>query len=89
MAEHFFRLDNRNQMEIVGVNHVNNFDENEIILDTVLGFLIVTGSDLHITMLNLDHGKVMLEGNVDNLQYKDRSDDLKTKGKSILNRLLK
>jgi len=40
-------------------------------------------------MLNLDEGKVALEGNVNSIEYKAQGTDIKAKGKNILNRLLK
>jgi sporulation protein YabP len=76
-------------MELSGVNNVNTFDEEEIILETDLGFLYILGKELHINMLNLDEGKVALQGEINSLEYKAQGTDIKAKGKNILNRLLK
>ncbi|MGR6837177.1 sporulation protein YabP [Syntrophomonas erecta] len=89
MAEHSLRLVNRGHMELTGVVNVNNFDEEEIILETGMGFLVIIGEHLHITKLNLDEGNVALEGNVHSLEYKEQGADLKAKSKNIINRLLK
>ncbi|NLZ54501.1 MAG: sporulation protein YabP, partial [Thermoanaerobacteraceae bacterium] len=71
------------------VKNVNTFDEEEIILETELGFLCILGQGLHISMLNLEQGKVAVEGTVNSVEYKQQGSDFKTKGKNILNRLLK
>lgn len=89
MAEHSFKLSNRKNMELTGVNNVNTFDEEKIILETSEGFLFILGQDLHITTLNLDEGRVALAGSVASIEYKEPGTDIKAKGKSIINRLLK
>jgi len=76
-------------MQLSGVKNVNTFDEEEIILETELGFLCILGQGLHISMLNLEQGKVAVEGTVNSVEYKQQGSDFKTKGKNILNRLLK
>lgn len=89
MADHSIKLVNRQNMEIAGVNNVNTFDEEEIVLETNMGYLFIQGEELHITMLNLDEGKVALEGTVESMIYKNQGTDIKARGKNILNRLLK
>ncbi len=89
MAEHAIKLNDRSSMELTGVNNVNTFDEQEIILETILGHLFIMGENLHITMLNLEEGKVALEGVINSVEYKSQGADLKAKSKNILSRLLK
>jgi sporulation protein YabP len=57
MSEHSLLLLDRRTMEISGVINVNTFDEEEIILETVMGYLYVQGEELHVSMLNLEQGK--------------------------------
>lgn len=89
MEEHSLTLNNRGFMELTGINNVNLFDEEEVILETRLGYLYIKGQSLHITMLSLEEGKVSLEGTISMLEYKAAETDIKTKGKNILTRLLK
>ncbi len=89
MAEHSIKLINRSNMELTGVSSVNTFDEEEIILETSLGYLYIVGENLHITMLSLEEGKVSLEGEVNSVEYKALGIDLRTKSKNVLSRLLK
>ncbi len=89
MADHSIKLINRSNMELTGVSSVNTFDEEEIILETSLGYLYILGENLHITMLSLEEGKVSLEGAVNSVEYKALGTDLKTKSKNVLSRLLK
>ena len=89
MAEHSVNLFNRSQANLTGISNVVTFDEKEIILESSMGFLVVSGGDLHITMLNLDEGNVELQGKVSCIEYKAKGGDLKVKGKNIMNRLFK
>jgi len=89
MAEHSLSLVNRQRMDLTGVTNVITFDEAEIILATTLGYLSVVGEELHIGMLNLDEGRVAIQGNVNSVFYKPQGTDFKAKGKNILTRLLK
>ncbi|NLV21200.1 MAG: sporulation protein YabP [Syntrophomonadaceae bacterium] len=89
MTEHLINMSNRKSIELSGITNVINFDEEEIILETVMGYLEIGGHELHITMLNLEHGQVAVMGSINHLAYKPQGTNLKNKGKTILNRLLK
>ncbi len=89
MTEHHINIANRQSIELSGVTNVINFDEEEVILETVMGYLEIGGGELHITMLNLDKGQVAVMGSINHLAYKPQGTNLKNKGKTILNRLLK
>ena len=89
MAEHSVTLQNRKNMQLAGIKNVITFDEDEVVLESEMGYLAISGEDLHVTMLNLEEGKVALAGNIRSMEYKDQSTDIKARGKSILNRLLK
>lgn len=89
MNEHSLTLANRQNLQLTGVTNVIAFDEEEIVLETSQGYLSINGTELHINMLNLDQGQVAIQGNFNNLGYKAGGTDLKSKGKNVLNRLLK
>ena len=89
MTDHSLTMDNRHNMQLSGITKVIAFDEEEIVLETSQGYLTINGADMHITMLNLDQGQVAIQGNINNLGYKAQGTDLRSKGKNVLNRLLK
>ena len=67
--EHKLSLDNRGKLVVTGVEDVENFDEQAIVLITVRGVLIVRGSSLHLQSLDLQGGAVTVDGVVDSLVY--------------------
>lgn len=89
MAEHSINLTNRKSIDLSGIKQVINFNDEEILLESTMGCLEIGGQDLHITMLNLDDGRVAVQGNINLLAYKAQGADLKARGKTMLSRLFK
>ena len=66
---HHILLEGREQLTVSGVEEVESFDENTIVMLTVKGTLVVRGEDLHIEKLSLDGGDLQVEGTVTALIY--------------------
>ena len=71
MMPHHIVLEGRGSLAVSGVEEVESFDENTIVMVTVKGTLVVRGGSLHIEKLSLDGGDLKVEGNVDSLTYED------------------
>ena len=70
-ADHHIILEDRGSLSVSGVEEVESFDENTIIMNTCKGTLVVRGEDLHIEKLSLDGGDLKVEGTVDSLTYEN------------------
>ena len=70
-AAHHILLEGREELTVSGVEEVESFDENTIVMLTVKGTLVVRGEDLHIEKLSLDGGDLKVVGTVDSLSYED------------------
>lgn len=68
---HHIVLEGRGSLSVSGVEEVESFDEETIVMLTVKGTLVVRGSGLHIEKLSLDGGDLKVEGVVDSLTYED------------------
>lgn len=66
---HQIALDDRRQLSISGVEEVESFDENTIVLSTAQGELEIQGEQLHIEKLSLDGGEMRVEGTINALIY--------------------
>ena len=64
-------LSGRESLTVSGVEDVERFDETEIVMNTSLGVLVVTGDSLHIGKLSLDGGELHVDGHIDSLLYED------------------
>lgn len=69
MKAHAIHIDNRERVMISGVEDVDNFNEDEVNFQTESGYVTLTGTDLHITRLNLDDGQLIIEGNINGVAY--------------------
>lgn len=70
---HHVILEEREQLVISGVEEVESFDENTILLTTAQGGLEIQGEGLHIEKLSLDGGDLKVEGRVNALLYEAES----------------
>ena len=68
MAHHII-LEERELLSVSGVEEVESFDENTILLTTAQGALEIQGEGLHIEKLSLDGGDLRVEGRVNALIY--------------------
>lgn len=81
-------LENRERLSISGVEHVDNFNDNSIVLSTVKGAMTIKGQSLNINKLNLEDGNVTIEGTINSITYTNK-DISKTKGSGILGKMFK
>lgn len=68
---HAIIMEKREHISITGVTDVLSFDEDSIIADTEMGLLVLKGANLHVSKLNLDDGEVIVDGQIDSLEYND------------------
>ena len=84
---HNLTLTERKNLVVTGVKKIDNFDSNEFMLETTMGFLRVGGSDLEIVKLDTYQGNVSIKGQVNSLSYSENS--TKKKEESIISKLFK
>ena len=66
---HQLTLKARENLTMEGVVSVESFDENEVLLETDEGAMIVRGEGLQIKELNLETGTLGVDGLVRTLEY--------------------
>lgn len=81
-------LENRSKLSISGVLDVLSFDDQIVILETDLGLLHVKGENLRINKLSIDTSEVIVEGDINSLNYSDKEIDKKNGG-SLLGKIFK
>ena len=62
-------MDRREKAVLTGVTDVERFDENEVVLHTHGGRLILTGTGLHVASLQLEEGRLLVDGTIDGAVY--------------------
>ena len=78
-------LEDRRRMSVCGVDDMDSFDEQTIVLYTQLGELTVKGENLHMSKLSLETGEVEVEGDFYSFYYTEN----RPVGQGLLKRLFK
>lgn len=66
---HGISIAERKNVIVTGVKKIESFDNEEFLMDTTLGFLVIKGSGLEIIKLDTYQGNVSIKGQVDSLNY--------------------
>ena len=85
---HGISVSERKNIMITGVKKIESFDNQEFLLETTLGFLVIKGEELEIIKLDTYQGNVSIKGKVDGLNYLD-TNNKKDKESNFINKLFK
>lgn len=85
---HGISVNERKSMYITGVLKIDSFDEEEFLIETTMGYLVIKGLGLEIVRLDTKDGIVSIKGTFISLSYIE--DEKKAnKENSIFNKLFK
>ena len=73
---------------ISSTEKIENFDDTQFLMDTVMGFLLVKGEGLELVKLDTIQGNVSIKGLIKSMTYLDE-DMKKEKENSLFNRLFR
>ena len=74
---HKLLISDRQSVSIEGVADVRSFDDEEVILQTSAGTLLIRGDSLHIKSLNLEAGNAVIDGRLDSMEYEETKEKRK------------
>lgn len=69
---HSLTMEGRQHALITGVEDVDSFNEEMIVLLTSAGAMTLMGTGLHISQLSLDQGQLVIDGSITALEYDER-----------------
>ena len=81
-------LEDRTKLSISGVEQVDNFNETLITLETIRGGISIKGEELNISNLNLEEGKVTIDGMISAISYNNK-DNSQGKNGGFLGKMFK
>ena len=81
---HNITINERKNIVITGVKKIESFDDEEFLLETSMGFLIIKGSSLEIIKLDTYQGNVSIKGKINSVNYlesnkKEKEENMFTK----------
>lgn len=85
---HSITLNERKNLMITGVKKIDSFDEEEFLLETNMGYIVIKGTGLEIVKLDTYQGNVSIKGKVNSLNYMENAKK-ETKEDSFISKLFK
>lgn len=64
-------LENKEILNVTGVEGVDNFNDEAVVLLTNKGKLTIKGERLNISKLNVDEGKLIVKGEINSLVFSE------------------
>jgi len=64
-------LENKELLNVSGVEGVDNFNDETVVLITTKGKLTIKGEKLNISKLNVDEGKLVVKGIINSMLYSE------------------
>ena len=86
---HNVSIKDRKSVELSGVKNIESFDPTEFLIETSLGFLNVTGTDLSLVRFDQDQSEVAIKGNIISLAYVANKKSPAVNKEKFLGKLLK
>lgn len=88
LYNHSITLNERKNLLVTGVKKIDSFDNEEFLLETNMGFVVIKGKDLEIIKLDTYQGNVSINGTINSFNYMENSNK-KEKEESIFSKLFK
>ena len=85
---HVFNLVERKNVSISGVKKIDSFDNEEFLIETVMGYVVLKGEGLELLKLDTMQGVVTIKGMVNSMTYIEEVNK-KNKENSVISRLFK
>ena len=85
---HSINIVERKNILVTGVKKIESFDDEEFLMETVMGYLVLKGNDLELLKLDTLQGNVSIKGLLKSFAYLDE-ELKKTKDSSLISRLFK
>ncbi len=87
-SNHSISLNERKNLIITGVKKIDSFDDEEFLLETSMGYVVIKGESLEIIKLDTFQGNVSIKGRVNSFTYMETGTK-KEKEDGIFSKLFK
>ncbi|MDF2699822.1 MAG: sporulation protein YabP [Haloplasmataceae bacterium] len=88
LKSHHMMIRDRKSLEITGVKKIESLNSEEFVLETILGYMTISGQDLEMINLSIDKGEILISGYVTKIEYFDHSENSQA-SKGFLSKLFK
>lgn len=86
-GNHEIKVIDRNMITLSGINKISSFDDQEFLMESNMGIILLKGEGLEIVKLDTHDGNVKIKGKLISFTYMENVK--KTKEESIISKLFK
>jgi len=86
-GSHEIKVTDRNIMSFSGIKKINSFDNEEFLMESNMGTILLKGEKLEIIKLDTHDGNVKIKGKLDSITYMENIK--KNKEESLIAKLFK
>lgn len=72
-CSHNVKILDRNLIELTGINKIISFTDEEFLLDSCMGQIVIKGKNLEIMKINTEDGNTKIKGKINSLVYFDKT----------------
>ena len=87
LGNHEFKVVDRSTIFLTGIKKITSFDNEEFLMESTMGIILLKGESLEIIKLDTHDGNVKIKGKINSLNYLESK--TKTKEESFLVKLFK
>ena len=87
LGNHEFKVVDRSSIYLTGIKKITSFDNEEFLMESTLGVILLKGENLEILKLDTHDGNVKIKGKINSLNYIENK--TKAKEESLLVKLFK
>lgn len=74
LKNHHMMIRNRESLEITGVKKIESLNSEEFVLETILGYMTISGQNLEMINFSVEKGEILLSGYVTKVEYFDHQE---------------
>lgn len=86
-GSHEIKITDRSVMSLSGIKKINSFDNEEFLMESNMGIILLKGEKLEIIKLDTHDGNVKIKGKINNFTYIENTK--KSKEESLIAKLFK
>ena len=68
---HVLKVNDRKNITLSGIKKINNFDEKEFNIESIMGNILIKGENLEMIKLDTLEGNVSIKGKINSFSYND------------------
>lgn len=87
--KHSVLIEDRCRIKINCVEDVESFNEEKVVVYTALGVMIICGYNFKVSRLNVDDGQLIIEGEIDKVEYMEVVDEDRGDSSGFFGKLFK